>query len=241
MRTIGHHIHQLDLGIANAYLVGGASLTLVDSGASGSVARLERELARVGVRLADLERIVVTHAHFDHAGGLAEVRARSNAEVWAHHLDAPRIRAGREAPGPDRATLSRRDRFVGRIVRGDLPAAPVDRALRGGERLHAVRSDARVVHLPGHSRGQIGLWFEDERLLLGGDVVTRFVPWRLTLPLAAYTQDLPEAIRSIRAVAAMSVETLGVGHGGALVGDAEAFLNRLATRLARLQPRLEAA
>ncbi len=105
----------------------------------------------------------------------------------------------------------------------------------------ALYAGLEVVHLPGHSPGQIGLWFPGERLLLGGDVVTHFVPWRLTLPLAAYTPDIDEAKRSILKIAGMGVRSLGAGHGSPLLGDADIHLKRSARRLTGLRPHVERA
>lgn len=232
MKELCDGVTQLDLGIANVYLVRGPdTLTLVDTGGSRSPRKLRGELRQQGLSWRDLDRIIVTHAHFDHAGGLAAVREASGAEVWAHRLDAPFIVTEAQAPRPPPQVLSLFDRFVGAIIAGPQPTAPVDRELAGDEPLGEVYPGMKVVHLPGHSPGQIGLWLPQKNLLLGGDVVTHFVPWRLTLPLAAYTDDMQEAERSILRVARMGVRTLGVGHGPALIGDAATQLDRLAVRI----------
>lgn len=214
MTELAAGITGLNLGIANVYLVEGkGTLTLVDTGAQHSPRALGKQLTRRGRSWRDIDRIIVTHAHYDHAGGLAEIQAASGAEVWAHSLDSPYLQTGQEAPRPDPAALSRWDQLLGQLLHGPQPRAPVHRELQAGERLAEVHGEAEVIHLPGHSPGQIGLWFPERRVLLGGDVVTHFLPWRLTMPVAAYTADLAVAKRSIWKVAGMPVRTLGVGHG----------------------------
>ncbi|MFB9990787.1 MBL fold metallo-hydrolase [Deinococcus oregonensis] len=232
MTELAAGITGLNLGIANVYLIQGkGTLSLVDTGAQHSPRALEKHLARRGQSWRDIDRIIVTHAHYDHAGGLAEIQAASGAEVWAHSLDSRSLRMGEQAPRPDPLSLSRWDRLVGQFLRGSQPPAAVQRELQAGERLTEVHGGAEVLHLPGHSPGHIGLWFPEHGVLLGGDVVTHFLPWRLSLPVAAYTANLSTAKHSIRKVAGMPVRTLGIGHGSALIGNAQTFLQRLVHRL----------
>jgi len=77
--------------VVNAYLLLGEPLTLVDPGADWVDTReaLEGALASHGLRLEDVERIVITHQHHDHAGLAHWIRERSGAEVVAHHGLAP--------------------------------------------------------------------------------------------------------------------------------------------------------
>src|SRR4051812_25409310 len=90
-------IHALPLptpfavGQVNAYLVKDDPLTLVDTGPNSgtSLAALVDGLARHGYRIADLERIVLTHQHIDHIGLTQILADRSGAEVWTLDPMAP--------------------------------------------------------------------------------------------------------------------------------------------------------
>lgn len=239
MKKLSTNIFQLDLGKANVFLIKAKDgLTLVDTEVVGAKARLEKKLAKNGFKLNDISRILVTHAHIDHVGGLKELQAATGAEVWAHRLDAPTIRGEAEVPLPDPDAVSWQDRLIGNVIAQFVgeqqPAAPVHRELEDSETLDEVLPGLRTVHLPGHSLGQVGFWLESERLLIGGDVMMHLTPW-LTRPLGAYTPDMAEAHRSILKVAGLGVRTLGVGHGPALVGNADAAVNRLARKIKRQQ------
>lgn len=205
-------VRTLALGSANAYLVpcpGG--LSLVDTGTAPSAARLHRLLARGGLRPTDLDRVILTHAHYDHAGGARALRDLG-VPIWAHELEVPHVQ-GTPPLRPDPQALTAGARLAGWLLRGPMPPTQVDRPLHSGEVLPELGPEVQVLHLPGHSPGHLGLWFPHGRLLIGGDVVTHFLPWRLTAPVSAYTPDPPTARRSIQAVADLGPEALAMGHG----------------------------
>jgi glyoxylase-like metal-dependent hydrolase (beta-lactamase superfamily II) len=67
-------------------------LVLVDAGVPGTADAIEETLRRIGRRWADISDVVLTHAHFDHVGGLGDVAARAaTATIWAGALDAAAI------------------------------------------------------------------------------------------------------------------------------------------------------
>ena len=235
MKTLIKGVYQLDLGKANVFLLEAKeSLALVDTEVVGAKARLETALQKNGLALRDIRHILVTHAHVDHVGGLREVQEATGAEVWAHRLDAPFVVKGEHPPYPERSQLSLFDRIIGAMIQSfvgdEQPPAPVHHEVEEGDVLSEIREGLRVIHLPGHSPGQVGFWLEPERVLIGGDVAMHLLPW-LHLPLGAYTPDMEEAKRSIRKVATLKPHTLGVGHGAPLVGNAEAKVARLARSL----------
>lgn len=122
-------------------VVGSGGVVLVDTGPPGTGAAIGRAITSVGATWSDVTDIVLTHRHFDHVGGLAELAGlASRAEVSAGADDA------REIPFEG-----------GRAVR---PLADGD--LVGG---------LRVLHTPGHTPGHLSLLHEAESLLLIGDLV----------------------------------------------------------------------
>ena len=69
-------------------------IVLVDAALPGTSGAIEATLDRVGARWSDISDIVLTHSHFDHVGGLAEVTARApQATLWAGALDVTGIPA----------------------------------------------------------------------------------------------------------------------------------------------------
>ncbi len=235
MKALAKGIYQLNLGKANVFVLEGKDgLALVDTAVVGVKEKLEKALHQNGFALKDIKHILVTHAHVDHVGGLKEIQTATSASVWVHRLDAPFVRRGEPTPYPDTSELELFDRGMGRLIASfvgdEQPAAPVHHEVEEGDVLNEIREGLRVVHLPGHSPGQVGFWLPEERILLGGDVMMHLLPW-LHLPLGAYTPDMAEAKRSIVKAAALKPRSVGVGHGAPLIGNAEAKLAQFAAKL----------
>src|SRR4051812_16189435 len=78
------------IGSVNAWLLGGDPLTLIDTGACDDEAltALEAGVRRAGVRLEDIELVLVTHHHLDHSGLTATIAARSGARIAAYERAA---------------------------------------------------------------------------------------------------------------------------------------------------------
>jgi len=90
----------------------------------------------------------------------------------------------------------------------------------------------RVVHLPGHSPGQIGLWRESDRLALTSDCFYTIDMWSRScsprVPEAIYNYDTEQARASIRKLAALEPAAAWPGHAKPLTGDVRAQLERAA-------------
>ncbi|MGH2402176.1 MAG: MBL fold metallo-hydrolase, partial [Candidatus Limnocylindria bacterium] len=78
-------VHQVRMLGADAFLIAEERLTLIDAGMVGSALMLQRYLRRIGRRIDELERIICTHGHPDHIGGVSElVRNRPDVSVLIH-------------------------------------------------------------------------------------------------------------------------------------------------------------
>jgi glyoxylase-like metal-dependent hydrolase (beta-lactamase superfamily II) len=144
------------------------SVTLVDAGVRwlGS-RRVLAGLAELGAQPADVTRIVVTHAHVDHAGGLARLVRETGAQVCTHERDSIYLREGR-APRSNRS--SRAARIAARFAPKKMPKVPVAEEFADGAVL-PVAGGLRVVHTPGHTPGHVSLLHERSGVLITGDAV----------------------------------------------------------------------
>ena len=77
---------------ATAFLLVGDELTLVDAGHRGSIRTLRAYLRTIGRDMREITRIVCTHGHPDHIGGVHEIAAATGARVHMHPADMERLR-----------------------------------------------------------------------------------------------------------------------------------------------------
>jgi metallo-beta-lactamase class B len=137
--------------VGDIYSVGSAEVTsflvtspkghvLIDGGFAESAPQIVRNIDKLGFKLEDVKVLLSSHAHFDHAGGLAELKRRTGAQVVASRADAEALaRGGKGDP-----------QF------GDaIPFAPVyaDRLVQDGGvvRVGPIELVAHVT--PGHTQG----------------------------------------------------------------------------------------
>ncbi|MEV1288628.1 MBL fold metallo-hydrolase [Micromonospora sp. NPDC049679] len=150
-----------------AFVDDDGSVTLVDCGLKKAPARIVAGLAAIGKTPADVTRILLTHAHPDHAGGAAEMVRRTGAPLVVHGADMSYAETG-QAPEPDQSLFA--GRLFSRLPRGKFPAVQVAEPLADGDLLD-VGGGLRVVHTPGHSPGHVSLLHEPTRVLITGDAL----------------------------------------------------------------------
>jgi len=177
----------------------------------------------------EVEAILVTHAHRDHAGSMKAVAKASGAPVWAGAEDADALEGKVPPPAPPEAEESRVNGLLNTLLRWDRH--PVARRLAEGQRI----GDWEVIAFPGHTPGQIGLWRESDRTVICADTM-RTVNIFTGLPQVGempelFTVDVSVARRSIRKLAALEPRVACFGHGRPMVGDAASQINTLAASL----------
>ena len=188
--------------------------TLVDAGVPALAQRLVRQLARLGVRRGEVERIVLTHGHVDHAGGAARLRdAFGVPEVLVGAADVDAVRRGTQPPGG----------LPGRLPAGYPPVADavtVSGTLRLGD-----RRTLRAVPTPGHTIGHVSLHLPEDELVLGGDALFNVLTLRPTPGLLCADRSLARA--SVAALADLAPATLQLAHGAPVTGDVAGRLRQL--------------
>jgi glyoxylase-like metal-dependent hydrolase (beta-lactamase superfamily II) len=195
-------VHQVDgIRLGSAYLVeSDGGIVVVDSGVPGSAGHVLRALAALGRRPEDVRVVVLTHWHPDHAGGAAELRRRTGAQVAVHRLDGPPTAGGPLPPKGRRAM-----RLVRAVMRYEPVAA--DRLLEDGDEVLGLR----VVHAPGHTAGSIALWRGD--LVFSGDALLLDRAGRVGPSDAQLCLDPAQAATSADRILALRPRLVLSGHG----------------------------
>jgi glyoxylase-like metal-dependent hydrolase (beta-lactamase superfamily II) len=221
-------VHQVRMLGADAFLLVEDRLTLIDAGMVGSRITLERYLRRIGRSLEELDRIICTHGHPDHIGGIRElVRGRSDVTILIHPDDLTGLQLPlREALARTDERSVRRGRLIQYLTRTPQNCTPiVDGALL------PMLGGLRVIHTPGHTPGSVCLYVERLRLLFTGDVL-QVVRGRLTYASPFFSHDHAGARASVERLAALDVKTIALSHYPPWTGDPNGALRDLAAAAA---------
>lgn len=134
-------------------------LLLFDCGCGDTMDQIFRNMAYWDLAPEDLRYCLLTHPHFDHAGG-AHILKERGVEFLAIGETADAVAAGDE-------------RCCGYLYHKTFRPITVDRVLADGETISLLGMDIEVMHLPGHSMGCTAYFFnlDGKRLVISGDVI----------------------------------------------------------------------
>jgi glyoxylase-like metal-dependent hydrolase (beta-lactamase superfamily II)/predicted ester cyclase len=210
----------------NVYLVedeGG--VTVFDAGISD----MTGAVAAAGARLGGIKRVVLGHADADHRGTAPGL----GAPVYCH----PAEREAAESPDSFRPYFDLyKLNAVGRFLLGRLlpvwdgGAVEIAGTVQEGDEIAGFK----VVDLPGHAPGLIGLYRESDRLALVSDCFYTLDPQTgrkgaARVPHPAFDIDVEQARESIRKLAALELAAAWAGHADPVIGDVRAELERAAS------------
>ncbi len=210
------------------YLLKGDRIALVDTGVTHTPSEVfQPALAEMGLSLSDVDLILNTHGHLDHAGGNGEMKKLSRASIHLHSADlfmAQSVEAQVEfmtAPlkALDFPAKSIQDR-TNHVVHNSGEPVGADVLLSEGDIVDlGAGLKLRVVHNPGHTPGCVSYFWEAEGLLLTGDAVQGVGSRPGAYPLYF---DAPSYRRSLARLLQLDARMLCLGHaylGGTLVNE----------------------
>lgn len=224
MKQITQKLWQLKLGSVNCFIIDGGAegISIIDSGYAGSADRILDGIRKAGLS-GDIRRIILTHSHPDHAGSVADLVARTGAEVWMHGEDAALAEQGIAGRLPHIVSPGVANWILYRLlIRGSanaIPAFRADRLLSDGDEID-LHGGIAVVHTPGHSLGHICLLLRSESLLIAGDICAN----AMGPGLSVVYEDRKTGLASIRKAAALSFRNAVFGHGKPLTDRASEIL-----------------
>ena len=218
------------VGARVTVVVDDGGVLLVDAGLPGSRGAISRGLDALNVSLEHVRCVVITHAHPDHAGGLAEVVEGRDIAVAAHRLDADVIEGREPPPNPVQYRLASK---LADPLHAKLMGSParVTHRLEDGDAI-PFAADIRTVHLPGHTDGSIALYLPTEHAIIVGDALQyklKFVR-KLGLPSPVFTRNPEQAARSLERLLDLDFNLICFSHFPPMRSNPRAALRTLLER-----------
>jgi glyoxylase-like metal-dependent hydrolase (beta-lactamase superfamily II) len=208
--------------MVNFYLVeADGGFTLVDAGLPGFYDQLEAFLRSRGRTVADVDVLLLTHAHGDHVG-IAEKVRRAGVPVRIHALDAEQARTAKNHPREGGMLPYFRHRQTWRLLamgvrNGAVKPVKIAEVALLGEGELDVPGRPQVIHTPGHSPGHVVFHFAGQGALIAGDALCTWNP--LTgrpgpqIMPGAFSFSNAQAVESLGRIEPIEAGALLVGHG----------------------------
>lgn len=217
-------------GYVRAFLLDdGEGLTLIDTLLNQEGALVFEELKAMGRKPGDIKRIILTHAHQSHIGGLAALKAATGARIYSHDWEAPIIAGKKKVQVPPTTTLIPQKplkvyhlqiAFV--LGLGVPPPCEVDENLKDGDLVGPLT----VMHAPGHTPGSLAFYWPEKKALIAGDIVSTWPEPALGWP--QITLDNKQNRDSVGKLCEMvNAEVLCVGHGQPVIEGGAEFMRDL--------------
>jgi len=197
------------LGTVNCYLIEtNTGYILIDTGCSNKCNELEKKLESTGCKPGNLKLIVLPHGDFDHTGNAAHLRKKFGAKIAMHNDDSGMVEQGNMFWNRRKGNI-----LLGMISRilfgfGKKERFKPDLYIDEGYDLSDYEFDVKVIHIPGHSKGSIGILTADGELFCGDLLENKDKP-----VLNSIMDDLTEATASVEKLKSLEVSTVYPGHG----------------------------
>jgi glyoxylase-like metal-dependent hydrolase (beta-lactamase superfamily II) len=231
------------IGPVNVYLIAEDPITIIDTGpkTKEAVDALREGLKGAGFTVADIRRIVLTHAHEDHCGLARALRDEAkDAQVFVHGWETGH-RAGRleheenlhlltQAGVPVEEIGMMRRMYEGVREYADSLEDHHCSELNDGDELEFQSGTLRVIHTPGHTPGSCSFVREADRTVIAGDcVLKRITPNPMLSPdpidPSRRFRSLAEYLVSLARVRSFAPTLIFGGHGEP-IHDFEEVFNR---------------
>ncbi|MGL5647819.1 MAG: MBL fold metallo-hydrolase [Clostridium sp.] len=196
-------------------------LVLVDCGLVNSYEMIKEELAKKGMNIEKLTKVIITHQDLDHMGSLADIKKNHpNVKVLASKEEAKYISGEEEflrvqnvnkiIDKVDSEKRKELEAYKARI--GNVKTVKVDEIVKNGDIIN-VAGGLEIIETPGHMPGHISVLVKEKKTLITGDALV-VVDGELIPSNPQYTLDMEKAKESIKNLLNYDIDTLICAHGG---------------------------
>jgi len=176
---------------SNIYVVGNKRATIIDTGVGNRMNPIWPQLEQLGIGAQNVDNVVITHAHHDHAMGVFLILDKAKPRIYVHEVDS---------------------RYIASSIGNSLVK------VKEGDIIETELWPLEVIWTPGHTEGGMCLYSRDQKILFSGD--TAF-PDGYFGRFDGEGGSLEDLIKSLRKLVKLRVEIMLAGHGLPVIQGAE--------------------
>jgi len=176
---------------SNIFVIGKEKATIIDTGVGNWMNPVWPQLTEIGIKPQNVDKVIITHAHHDHASGVFIILEKSKPKVYVHQRDTKYIAS-----------------YLGdtlvKVEEGDI--------------IQTELWPLEVIWTPGHTEGGMCLYVREEGILFSGDTV---FPEGNFGNFSGESGSYRQLLNSIKKLSQFKVEIMLAGHGAPVYEDAE--------------------
>ena len=201
----------IELTFVNAFLLKvNHGFILIDTGLAVHWEKLENELVSAGCVPGNLKLVIITHGDFDHTGNCAKLQEKYKCKIAMHKDDSLMAENLVFLKRKVKSLAAKIFFLVRKFQRRKFTFDKFkpDIYLTDGQNLNEYGLDATIIHIPGHSKGSIGILTGDGILFAGDTFTNRKKP-----DTATYIENSVDLKNSIARLKTLNIKTIYPGHG----------------------------
>jgi hydroxyacylglutathione hydrolase len=227
---MNERIKVIKLGFVNAYLVEvGDGFILIDTGVAQQWKKVETELTSAGCLPDKLKLVVITHGDFDHTGNGAKLQEKYKAKIAMHPADSFMVENGVQMNRKIRTLSARIILLLGKWLNRNASFEKFrpDLFLTDGQSMEPYGLDARIIHVPGHTKGSIAILTHEGDLFIGDILFNTRKP-----DIAPFIDDFEDMKKSVDKLRELKIRMIYPGHGKPFSGDVISKISMQAIQVA---------
>lgn len=205
---------------------------LVDCGYEETFPEFVQKLDKLGLEIADLHAILVSHDDIDHIGALHLFKERNpHLMVYSSEIEELSIagkvkserleQAERSLPFLPEEQKSWAEKFINQLE--SIKRVEVDVTLKDKD---IIGEDIEVIATPGHTKGHLSFYISAQKTLVANDALV-IEEGKFNIANPMFTLDLAEAVKSVEKIESLNADKIICYHGGVVVGNIAEKLKRL--------------
>jgi glyoxylase-like metal-dependent hydrolase (beta-lactamase superfamily II) len=207
-------------------------LVSIDTGwdSPPAVQSMQEQLAEIGATTADIHQVIATHCHIDHMGLVPRLKRENNIQFYMHEkeIDLIKIRFTEvdnfipmtneflQTHGVPVEELTPPEFIL--PIPPDLYKVRPDVLLHGGEEIPVGQYTLKVINIPGHTLGHIGLYEPDHKFIFSGDFILPTISTNAAMHVQHIPFPLQQYLESLQTLRKLDIDLILPGHDQPFTG-----------------------